>query len=198
MSTWPVTARSAPRTSSGPGRTTAVALMVGVLALAASGVGLLVALIERDEVPALPVTGPFGVREHIPTSFGSVAVDRVRETQSRGSVRIRAILTLTNALDTPVRYAPAHFRLLAGLRRTSTGDTRAGFAAGSLGPRTSIRGIVEFVTPRTRAPLWMEYTDPRAGMPIRIDLGLTGTIASARAGAPERATHRSEVLRGAV
>jgi len=181
MSAWSLTARRTPRTSSAPGRATAVALVVSVLALAAGGIALSIALIDRDHVPALPVTGPFGVREHIPTSFGSVAVDRVRETQGRRSVRIRTVVTLTNLLDTPVRYGPAHFRLLAGLRRIPIGDTRAGFPAGSLRPRTSIRGVVEYVAPRTRAQLWMEYTDPRAGMPILIDLGLTGRIASTAA-----------------
>jgi hypothetical protein len=176
------------------GRLALIALVASVAALAAAGAAISVGLIERGaSEPALPeLPGPFGVRQDIPTSFGAVAVDGVEKINGLtarklagvthgianlvppNKTQVEASVTLTNLLDRPVEYSPTQFRLLVGRRRTPVGEVRAGFLAGTLQPSASVSGRLAFVAPRTGSRLWIEFTDPRRGKPILVDLGKTG------------------------
>ena len=172
-----------------------IALVLSVVALAVGGVVISIGLLERGapqpQVPAL--TGPFGVSQDIPTSFGAVAIDNVEKVNGLtakalagvthgisnyvppNKVQVQASVTLTNLLNADtVDYSPTQFRLLVGRKRKPVKDVRASFRPGTLQPNASIAGQVKFIAPRTGARLWIEFTDPKRPRPILIDLGKTG------------------------
>jgi hypothetical protein len=172
-----------------------IALVLSVVALAVGGVVISIGLLERGapqpQVPAL--TGPFGVSQDIPTSFGAVAIDNVEKVNGLtakalagvthgisnyvppNKVQVQASVTLTNLLNADtVDYSPTQFRLLVGRKRKPVEDVRASFRPGTLQPNASISGQVKFIAPRTGSQLWIEFTDPKRPKPILIDLGKTG------------------------
>jgi hypothetical protein len=171
-----------------------IALVLSVIALAAGGAAISAGLIERGApAPKIPVlTGPFGLEQKIPTSFGAVAIDDVHKLNGLtarklagvthgisnyvppNKVQVQATVTLTNLLDRPVAYTPTQFRLLVGKKRKPVPDVRASFLPGTLQPTASISGQLKFIAPRTGSKLWLQYTDPKLGKPIIVDLGRTG------------------------
>jgi hypothetical protein len=185
-----------PRAFSGApaSRMTVIALVLSVVALAAGGIAISVGLIERG-APAPKVAvlkGPFGVRQPIPTSFGSVSIDSVQKLNGLtakdlsgvthgisnyvppNKVQIQASVTLTNLLTEPVSISPTQFRLLVGRKRKPVGKVRASFKPDTLQPTASISGVLKYVAPRTGSKLWIEFADPKLGRPIFVDLGRTG------------------------
>jgi hypothetical protein len=176
------------------GRSALIAVVLSVAALAAGGAVISVGLVERGATsPAVPqLKGPFGVRQDIPTTFGAVAVDDVEKINGLtarklagvthgianlvppNKTQVQASITLTNLLDRPVEYSPTQFRLLVGQRRRPVGRVRSSFRPGRLQPNANISGQLSFIAPRTGSRLWIEFTDPRRGKPILVDLGKTG------------------------
>jgi hypothetical protein len=171
-----------------------VALVLSIVALAAGGIGISVGLIERGApAPKVPdLKGPFGVEQRIPTSFGAVAIDDVRKINGltakdlagvthgisnyvpTNKVQVQATVTLTNLVGRTVDYSPTQFRLLIGKKRKPVDDVHASFLPGTLQPTASISGQLKFIAPRTGSKLWIQYTDPKLGKPILVDLGETG------------------------
>jgi hypothetical protein len=171
-----------------------VALVLSVVALAAGGMAISAGLIERGAPePVVPrLKGPFGVSQRIPTTFGAVSIDSVEKLNGLtakklagvthgisnyvppNKVQVQASVTLTNLLSRPVDYSPTQFRLLVGRKRKPVPDVRASFRPGTLQPTASISGQLQFVAPRTGSKLWIQFTDPKLGKLILVDLGKTG------------------------
>jgi hypothetical protein len=171
-----------------------IALVLSIVALAGGGIAISVGLIERGApAPTIPtLKGPFGVSQKIPTSFGAVAIDDVEKINGLtarqlsgvthgisnyvppNKVQVQASVTLTNLLGRTVDYTPTQFRLLVGAKRKPVDDVRASFTPGTLQPSASISGQLRFIAPRTGSKLAIQYTDPKLGKPILVDLGRTG------------------------
>lgn len=194
MSTPHITAGRPALSSPASSRAVVIALVLSVVALAAGGIAISVGLIERGSpAPSVPAPkGPFGIRQQIPTTFGSVAIDGVEKLNGLtakklagithgisnyvppNKVQVQATVTLTNLLTEPVSYTPTQFRLLVGRKRKPVGEVRASIRPGTLQPGASISGELKYVAPRTGSKLWIEFTDPKLGKPIFVDLGRTG------------------------
>jgi hypothetical protein len=171
-----------------------VALVLSVAALAVGGLVVSVGLIRAGAPqPAVPqLKGPFGVSQDIPTSFGAVAIDNVEKVNGLtakdlagvthgisnyvppNKTQVQASVTMTNLLGETIDYSPTQFRLLVGKDKKPIGEVRASFRPGTLQPDASISGQLKFVAPRNGSKLWIEFTDPKRGTPVLVDLGKTG------------------------
>ncbi|MEA2289213.1 MAG: hypothetical protein QOD55_1210 [Solirubrobacteraceae bacterium] len=195
-----MTARSVAAAKPSPGRPAAnrlplVALVLSVAVLAIGGIVASVSVISAGaSEPAVPVLkGPFGVSQDIPTSFGALAIDNVEKVDGLtakslsgvthgisgyvppNKTQVQASVTMTNLLNETVDYSPTQFRLLVGKKRKPVDEVRASFRPGTLQPDASISGQLKFVAPRNGSKLWIQFTDPKRGKPVLIDLGKTGT-----------------------
>lgn len=196
MSAYPLTG---PATGRHRGWTAAVvALLLGTVALTAVGAVLAAGIVRSGDTPpagaaaALP-SGPFGVSQDVPTSFGAFAVENVQKVAGTtakelggkthgisGKVepnkqQIQTSVVLTNLTDRPVAYEPTQFRLLVGRDRDPARSVRSSLKPGTLQPSAAIDGRFTFLAPRTGSKLWLEFTDPGRAKPILVDLGKTGT-----------------------
>ena len=172
-----------------------IAVVLRVVAPAAGGVKLGFGLSARGAPePVVPqLKGPFGVSQDIPTSFGAIAIDNVEKVNGLtakslsgvthgisnyvppNKTQVQASVTLTNLLNHRSQpYSPTQFRLLIGKKRKPANDVRASFRPGRLQPGASISGQLKFIAPRNGSKLWIEFTDPKRGEPVLIDLGKTG------------------------
>jgi hypothetical protein len=198
--------------SPSPAARAAVALgALGTLVVAAAVVGVVVAIRVLGAGPHVHAvanaSGPFGIGDDVPVSFGFIAVEHAEKVKGLtakqlggathgigGLVRgdqalIDASVTLTNTTAKPLRYDPRQFRLVA--RRGSragkpSGAVHADIRPGVLQPDAAIDARLTFVTPRAGAQLSMTFDDPAAAKPVVIDLGRSG-----RATAGERREART-------
>jgi hypothetical protein len=174
------------------GLLTLVGAVVALATLSGGGVG-------RHAHPAATDTALTTARSNdighsIPTSYGVVAVESVKKltgltAKQLGGVthypsyfgphlmQVQVFVELSNLEQHPVRYSPRQFRLIVGSGRPLplSGTTLPG---GTLQPSASIDGQVTFIAPRRargRPQLWLEFRDPGAKDPVRIDLGSART-----------------------
>jgi hypothetical protein len=156
-------------------RRSIVAIAV-VVALAVAGFALALG-IGGGPSPYGSPSGPFGLNQDIPTSFGAVAIDGLMRTAGPARSHrdeIQAFVTLTNLTDRPIDYSPSQFRLLVGARKTPVGDMNATFRPGRLLPGADFSAQLKFAGPPRGTPFWMEFTDPRRSEPMLIDLTRVG------------------------
>lgn len=168
-----------------------VAVVAFVGALSAAGVATsLVSMTGGTPVEERrAVGGRYGVTAVVPTTFGTVAVQRVNRLRGLthqqlsgvthfpsyvgpDKVQLQLGVELTNLDDrrsTP--FSPKLFRLRVGSGRLLT-PRAANFRAGRLQPSASLRGDVIFIVPRGTAPMTVEIVEPgvRGARPV-IDLG---------------------------
>ena len=138
----------------------------------------------------LNATGVHRIGDDVPTSFGIVAVEYVREVDGlthrslagashgvQGLVdgdhkQIQTAVAITNRRGTPISYTSTQFHL----RITSKGKTTVQSPAGGdlpderVLPHAGIEGHLDFTVPQADAQLALQFDDPRDG-PIVIDLG---------------------------
>lgn len=182
-----------------PARPAALLALIGaVVALAGSGVYLSAGLVSAAGAPA-PSTGPFGLTEPGPASFGAVAIEHaekvigvtnrdlagrthgVADIVTADKVRVQASATLTNTGREVAPYSPAQFSLVATEgRRPVASDKRlkaagASIRAGTLQPDASIDARLSYVVPRDRSQLWVEFRDRGRAKPLLFDLGRAST-----------------------
>lgn len=184
-----------------PARPTALLALVGtVVALAGAGAYLSAGLVSAAGAPApAPSTGPFGLTEPGPASFGAVAIEHaekvvgvtnrdlagrthgVADIVTADKVRVQASATLTNTGGEVAPYSPAQFALVATEgRRPVASDKRLKVAgssikAGTLQPDASIDARLSYVVPRDRSRLWVEFRDRGRAQPLLFDLGRAST-----------------------
>jgi len=169
-----------------------------IAALATVGAVLAVLLLTGGSsdhgARALP-TGPFGVGDDIPTSFGAVSVGHAEKINGLANkdlagaahgiagkvepnqVGVQAQISITNLLDRPLAYTPTQFSLISrkGGKSVRAGEVRASIRPGRLQPDASIDARLSFVAPRNGSDLWIQFDDPGRDKPVLIDLGRTGT-----------------------
>jgi hypothetical protein len=153
------------------------ALLAVAVVVVTAAVGLVLALGAGGSANAGVPEGPFGISQDIPTSFGAVAIDGLMRTPGPArahSQETQAFVTLTNLLDRPIRYSPSQFRLLLGPDRKPVSDLQATFRPGRLLPGADFSAQLKFATPARGTAAWIEFTDPRHGKPVLIDLSRVG------------------------
>ncbi len=131
------------------------------------------------------------LNEAVPTSFGIVAAEFVRQLNglttrslagashgvsglvSSDSAAIQVSVALTNQTDFPIQYTAEQFEL----RVTRNGQSSVQAVQGGdlpdtrIYPHAGIEGHVTFVVPRRDAELELIFHDPGRVEPIAIDLG---------------------------
>ncbi len=177
---------SAVRSSHVPMAIVAVAIGLALLG------GVLAAGILRTGAPSAPPlpTGPFGVAQDIPVSFGALGVEHVAKTKGltrkslssanhgignlveEGKTQVSVDVNITNLLQSTIRYSPAQFTLHVGRQDARTiPPSTASIKPGVLQPSASIDGHIAFVAKASRKQLWLRFDDPGRSRPVFIDLG---------------------------
>jgi hypothetical protein len=88
---------------------------------------------------------------------------------------VGGIVASVSVISAGASEPAVQFRLLVGKNRKPVDEVRASFRPGTLQPDASISGQLKFVAPRNGSKLWIQFTDPKRGKPVLIDLGKTGT-----------------------
>ncbi len=191
-----------------------LALLAVVAALAAFGAFLAADMFWRGapvDVPVDPRTGPFGVGQSVPTSFGVVAVEHAEKVPgltpkelagmthgiqgmvSPDKVRVQAGVTWTNMRHQTVDYSPGQFRLITSKSKEPISVSSSSIRPGTLQPSASVDAVLNFVAPRDGSQLWLEFRDRGNAQPIRIDLGRTDrTPADAFEGSHDQGSHEHD------
>lgn len=175
-----------------PARTLAVALVVTVLAATiASVAALALRPTAVSEQIAVDVARGHQLNDDVPTSFGIVAAEFVRQLNglttrslagashgvsglvSSDNAAIQVSVAITNRTDAPINYTADQFSLRVTRNgRTSTQTVQGGDLPDTrVFPHAGIEGHLTFVVPRRDADLELLFRDPGRAGPIVIDLG---------------------------
>lgn len=173
-------------------------LVGAFVALAMLGGGSASAAHEQDHVAATGVaqrqTRTDDLGESIPTSFGVIAAENVNKLvgltpkqlggmthypsyMAPNLMQVQVFVELSNTQRHAVAYAPQQFRLVVGSGRPIP-LSNATLPVGTMQPSAAVEGQLTFIAPRrTRAGshLWLEFRDPGAAKPVRVDLGSAQT-----------------------
>ena len=105
-------------------------------------------------------------------------------------VQIQVTLQLANRTDGPMAYSPEQFSLIGVCTTKGSGPVSGTLQTGSLPAHATLDAVVDFVTPRTNQPLWVEYRDPVSGQRTLIAIGPADPDAgSTPVVVPEEHTH---------
>ncbi len=167
------------------------ALLAVILLCAVAGAVLAGRLLAAEAPAHAPAagTGPFGVAEDAPTSFGFVAVEHAETLKGltprelggathgiggfvgRDKALVQAAVTITNTGDEPLAYSPGQFRVATRSRRGAVKRIPLAHASvrdGELQPDAALDARLSFVVPRDGSRLEIEFLDPGRAAPIRI------------------------------
>jgi hypothetical protein len=174
-------------------------LLALALALAALGAFQAVDIISDG----LHDGATFAVGQTIPTSFGALTVQQVEMLDGLTSedlsgvthgiqnlvmsdkVQIQSSLQFLNRSNRPLAYTPGQFRLVGDGGQTEVEPSSGTLLTGSLPAHANMDVVLDFVTPRTNRPLWIEYQDPGQERPVRIAIGPADSSAGDTPPVPE-------------
>lgn len=114
--------------------------------------------------------------QELPTSFGTVTVERFEQLDSlmlgiaREDVVFQISVALNNQLQRPVGYTPDQFVLITNTNRQPIAPAADSLHSGTLQPNADIEGNLRFVVQRDTAPVSLEFRDPGRATPVVIDL----------------------------
>jgi hypothetical protein len=139
--------------------------------------------------PATQPAGGFALGDVVPTSFGVVSADNVRQTAGPTAKALTGVTHGISRLVTPERalvqvtvtvtnlrrtrtlaYSPLQFTLSSGTARPIR-PVGGSITKGVLQPSASIQGRISFVVPRSGRHLRLHFRDPARRTPLTIDLG---------------------------
>ena len=171
------------------------------LAIALAAVGIFQAAATISD--AVKDGASFVVGQSIPMSYGSLTVDQVEKLDGLTNqdlagvthgiqnlvqsekVQIQATLQFANRSTRPVAVSPDQFRLVGGGDQAEVGPSSGTLLTGSLPAHANMDVVLDFVTPRTNRPLWIEYRASAQAQPLRIAIGPADTNAADTPPVPE-------------
>lgn len=162
-----------------------IGLLAFVIGLAVAG-GLQAANVVAESFRTVAtVTFP----QTITTSFGWLTVGQVDKLDGLTSqdlagvthgiqnlvlsdkVQIQVTVQLVNRTDRPMSYTPEQFGLTSVEADNGSGPVSGTLQTGSLPAHATLDAVLDFVTPRTNQPLWLEYHDPVSAQRTLIAIG---------------------------
>ena len=197
----PATLPTAAQAATTPARPGALLALIGtVAALAGAGAYHSVGLVSTGATPAeSPSSGPYGLTEPGPASFGAVAIEHaekvtgvtnrdlagrthgVADIVTADKVRVQASATITNTSPNVSSYSPSQFSLVATKGREPVASDKrikaagTSIKAGTLQPDASIDARFSYVVARDRSRLWVEFRERGRAQPLLFDLGRAST-----------------------
>jgi len=131
----------------------------------------------------------FAVGQPIATNFGSLTVAHVIKLDGltaqdlagvthgiqnlvlANRAQIQVSLQLVNRSGNAVTYAPEQFQLFIAGEELGVGPASGTLQRVQLPAHATLNAELDFVTPRTNRPLWVEYRAVGSALPVRINIG---------------------------